>query len=133
MKALFEVHSINEHADAPSFFWTEVSEDLIRSLEALQALCTNGVTRVYASCSDGVWTSEEREEELRLQGNEMAVSKYGFWFQTYAKHDSGHFETLEESIVKLRADFETGKKLVFYGNEEYLKELYEDAFEASVV
>lgn len=132
MKALFEVHSTNEFADAPSFFWIEVSEILIWSLEALQVLCTNGITRIYGDCSEGVWESEEREEELRLQGNEIAVSKHGFWFQTYAKHGDGHFETLEESIVKLRADFEEGKKLVFYGNEEYLNELYEDTFGMSV-
>lgn len=133
MKAVFEVHATNEFAsDYPSIFVLEVTEDLITEMEGLEAKCGDGVIRVVANNGDGVWGSEEEEQELRLYAQELVVNEHGsLYFQAFLKHMNWHLETQETGIAKLRSDFESGKKLVFYGDEKCLKELYEESLEVT--
>lgn len=116
MKAVFAARCTNEYGDSPSFFAVDVTAKLIKRIEQLLALCENGIIRITADCNEGQWGASGEEEKMRLFGDELVVSRYGFWFQTYVKHQDGHIETGSLGFNTLKADFAAGKEVAFYGD-----------------
>lgn len=130
MKAVVEAFNTADYGDSPQFLELEVTEDLLATLEALQALCVNGIISVNATISgEWVWESEAVERDLRLYGDDVVVNKHGVWFQTFVKHqERGHVECKELSLIELRNDFNGGKDVVFYGDDpDSIESCYEDA------
>lgn len=129
MKAIISAHCTCEYGNSPQFLELEVTQELIEAMESLQTLCVNGITAIHATIEgEWEWESEEVADELRLGGDDVVVTATGVWFQTNAKHQDGHIETDEFSLTGLRADFEAGKEVVFYGHSDgSLQETYEEA------
>lgn len=129
MKAIISAHCTCEYGNSPEFLELEVTQELIEAMESLQALCVNGITAIHATIAGAwEWGSADVADELRLGGDEFVVTTIGAWFQTNARHQDGQIETDVFSISGLRADFDAGKEVEFYGHSDgSLQETYAEA------
>lgn len=128
MKAVIKAHCTNEYGDCPDFFVVDVTADLMERIEQLNRLCQNGIIRITAECHEGQWGGPGVEEDMRLFGQELVVDRADFWLQIFKKHQDGHIETERVLIKTLKADFEAGKEIVYYGDDsDELQITYEES------
>jgi len=128
MKAVIATHCTNEYGDCPEFFVVDVTAELMERIEQLTRLCENGIISITADSNEGQWGGPGIEDEMRLFGQEIVVSRDDFWFQIYKKHQDGHIETESVHTNSFRADIEANKEVVFYGSDsEDLHNTYEQS------
>lgn len=128
MKAVIATHCTNEYGDCPAFFVVDVSADLMEKIEKHNRLCANGIIGITADSHEGQWGGPGVEADMRLFGQELVVVRNCVWFQIYKKHQDGHIETESVLIKTLKADFEAGKEIVYYGDDsDELQITYEES------
>jgi len=134
MKAVIATHCTQEYGECPDFFIVDVTVELIEKIEHLTKLCKGGILSINADSHEGQWGSPETEINMRLQGQELAVTAHGFWFQIYRKNQDGQIETDQLDIKTLKADVEAGKEIMFYGDDsDELEITYEESLIKAVV
>lgn len=128
MKAVIATHCTNEYGNCPDFFVVDVTADLMERIEQLNRLCENGIISITAENHEGQWGGPGVEADMRLFGQELVVDRNDVWFQIYMKHQDGHIETESVLIKTLKADFEAGKEIVYYGDDsDNLQITYEES------
>lgn len=87
---VIEAFCTDEHSDSPAFGAIEMTDELLARIKSIGTLLeANGLEQAKALASP-TW---DQEDDLRIRGERLAVTKDEFWFTAYSKYGSGHFET----------------------------------------
>lgn len=122
-------YAVNEHADGPAWAKVELTEEFLRKVEQLSALCQEHKLRsVTVHGAPAEW---DLEDELRLTYDRLEVHGEVLWFSCSPKHGTYECESRAIGLPQLRAiiegkpedDFTYEGDLVF--ESEDAKECYE--------
>ena len=123
-------HAVSEHADGPVWARVELTEEFLRKVEQLSALCTEHKLRsvtVYEGPAE--W---DLQGELNLTYDRLEVHGEALWFSCSPKHGTYECESRVIELGELRAVIEGESEygFIFEGDfgfqNEDAKELYEE-------
>ena len=124
-------HAVSEHADGPAWARVELTEEFLRKVERLSALCAEHKLRsVTTHDAPAEW---DLQDELSLTWDRLEVYGNSLWFSCSPKHGTYECETQAFGLEDLKATL-TGQCIegdfVFEGDfiyqDEDVKELYEE-------
>lgn len=123
-------HAVSDHADGPAWARIELTEEFLRKVEQLSALCSEHKLRsVTTHAAPDEW---DLQDELRLTYDRLEVHGDSLWFSCSPKHGTYECETHAIGLEDLKAliagrltesDFVFEGDFVFQG--EGAKETYE--------
>ena len=123
-------HAVSESADGPAWARVELTEDFLREVGRLSALCSEHKLRsVTVHERPAEW---DLQDDLRLTYDRLEVHGVHLWFSCSPKHGSYECESGAIELGELRSVIEgkPGYGFVFEGDFVYqnedVKELYEE-------
>ena len=123
-------HAVSDHADGPAWARIEVTEEFLRKVEQLYALCAEHKLRsVTTHAAPDEW---DLQDELSLTWDRLEVHGSILWFSCSPKHGTYECESDVIELAQLRRLLE-GKPedgFVFEGDFVFqnkdVKEIYEE-------
>ena len=132
-------HAVNEFADGPAWARVELTEEFLRKVERLSALCSEHKLRsVTTHAAPDEW---DLQDELSLTWDRLEVHGESVWFSCSPKHGTYECESKVIGLEDIKAihtgqfggeheDQPTNYDFVFEGDfvfqNEDVKELYEE-------
>ena len=124
-------HAVSDHADGPAWARIELTEEFLRKVERLSALCSEHKLRsVTVHAAPDEW---DLQDELNLTWDRLEVHGDSLWFSCSPKHGTYECETqaigledLKEFLAGQRAECDFVFEGDFIYQNEDVKELYEE-------
>lgn len=93
-----EAYCTDDYADSPAFAHVEVTEALVARIQSIAEFVA---AQELASAKAYYNLTWDQEDDLRIRGECLVVTKSEFWFTAYSKYGNGHFETRSMLITDL--------------------------------
>ena len=108
----------NEHGESPFYAKLELTPEFLARVEELRKLITNHELSSISVESLAGLTWDSANKDIRLDGDQLVVSAYFFWFETWVKHQDGHVETRLVDFTRL-AKLAASEQGTHYGSHDY--------------